>query len=398
MKIGAAADGGSGPLILVTDGWLANSGDVASYMATTAALKDEIPGVRVAISSHHRELVGHLYPELDLVPPLDALIGISWPWTSDADLAERDVITRLIDQANLILVAGGGHMLERYRPEGRIRGHEELLERGKRLAFFAQSIGRFREPVLNGRLRAVLNAAELVLVRDQPSLDIVSGQLDDLTKLHMTADQAFLFEGGRHRLPRPRSLLVATSSHPWDRADDKSELEQSGLHALAGSLTRLLDAGVAERITLASTAQGLGEAGVEIEDDSLAGAVVRNAIPSNLRNRVELCRELLTPGEFLALTTAHVATVSMRMHGAIIAAVGGSPVLIANASDKARSLSERTGGRVAAIADVNDLGCVDELARPMITERKRVLVGQNEATEELRESARTNASLVAELL
>src|SRR4051794_5137008 len=127
----------SRPLVLITEGWLANTGDVASYIATTNSLRRQLPGARVAISAHHRALVGNLYPGLDLVPPLDALTGVSWPWTTREDLAERDVIDQVVDKADLVLAAGGGYLLERYQPEGRIRGFEYLLERGKRLGFFS---------------------------------------------------------------------------------------------------------------------------------------------------------------------------------------------------------------------------------------------------------------------
>ena len=182
------------PFILVTDGWLVNTGDAASYIATTASLKRAIPGARVAISAHHRQLVAGLYPELDLAPPLDAIADVRWPWTTEADITDRGRADELVDDADLILTAGGGYLLERYNPEGRIRVYEELLSRGKRLMFYSQSIGTFEDPELGGRLRAVLEAAELVLVRDEVSQAIVTAQRDP-DGVFLTADEAFLFDG-----------------------------------------------------------------------------------------------------------------------------------------------------------------------------------------------------------
>ena len=384
----------SGPVILVTDGWLANAGDVASYLATSRALKQAIPGVRVVFASHHRALVGDLYPELDLVPPLDVLAGVRWPWTSDADLHERDAIEEEVEHADLALVPGGGNMIERYRPEGRIRTYEELLARGKRLAFFAQSIGRFHDVELRRRLGAVLESAELVLVRDEPSYEMVREQFGEALNLRLTADQAFLFEAPR-RQARARSLLVVASAHPWERSDSESEMTQSGLEALAGSLTRMLEAETVRHITIASTAQGLGPAGVGIEDDAHAGWAVHAAVPTNLRNRVTLRTEYLTAEDFTSLAAAHSATVSMRMHGVILAAVAGSLALLANTSDKASSLSQRTGGRIAGIASAADLGRLDELLTPMLADRRDALRRQGEAVEDLRAIARTSAALIA---
>ncbi len=381
-------------VILVTDGWIANTGDAASYIATTNSLQSAIPGARVAIATHHRGLVGHLYPELDLVPPLDSIAGVEWPWTSPIDQAESAVVERLVEEADIVLAAGGGYLLERYQPEGRIRVYEELLGRGKRLMFYAQSIGRFQDPELGGRLQAVLEAAELILVRDEPSLEIVTAQRG-AENVHLTADEAFLFPPTR-QLSQPRSLLATISAHPWDRRQGASELDEDGYAAQIGaSLGRLLAAGEVRRITLASTGQGLGHAGLGIEDDSLIAAAVREAIPANWRNRVHLVSEYLRPDEYARLAGQHTATLSMRMHGVILATTAGSPVLLANASDKASALSARTGGGIKAIADRDDLGCLDELIAPILAAPADALVGQNEAVEQMRALARKNAELVA---
>lgn len=388
-----AATHRKGPLILVTDGWLGNVGDAASYLATTRSLRRALPGARVAIASHHREVVGHLYPELDLAPPLDSLAGVSWPWSSPADAADRDVAERLVESADLVLAAGGGYLLETYKPEGRIRVYEELLARGKRMMFYAQSIGRFEDAGLRKRLQAVLAAAELILVRDEPSLETVRSQRPG-EGVHLTADEAFLFPRAR-RLSRPRSLFATISLHPWVRNRGGDELRESSLAGLAKSLTRLLSSGAVRRITMASTAQGFAGTGYPLEDDSLAAEVVRAAIPAHLRDRVDLRRDYLRPDAFVELAAQHTAAVSMRMHGAILAALGGTPVLFANASDKARSLSMRTNGAIRGIAGLDALDRVDELLAPLLEDPQGALRSQNEGVEQMRALARTNAELVA---
>lgn len=385
------------PFILVTDGWLVNTGDAASYLATTASLKRALPGARVAISAHHRALVGGLYPDLELAPPLDAIAGVRWPWTSEADAGDRGLAEELVDRADLMLAAGGGYLLERYGPEGRIRVYEELLSRGKRLMFYSQSIGAFEDPELAGRLRKVLRAAELVLVRDEKTKAIVEAQRDP-TGVELTADEAFLFPGVR-RLSRPRTLLVTVSTHPWDRSGASNELDEgSYLRAVGASLGRLLASGAVSRITFASTAQGFGNAELAIEDDSLAAREAIAGIPANLRNRTELVRRYLRPDEYAGLAAGSSAVISMRMHGAILAAVSGSPVLLANASDKAAALAARTGGGIAAITERDDLGMLDEAIRPLLADRHDNLIRQDAAVKEMRDLAAKNATLVAERL
>jgi polysaccharide pyruvyl transferase WcaK-like protein len=384
----------SGPLILVVDGWLANAGDAASYVATTRSLQHELPSARVAIAAHHRSLVGDRYPELDLVPPLDAFADVSWPWTSEEDVAERPVIEALVEKADLVLAAGGGYLLERYQPEPRIRGYEALLERGKRLAFYAQSIGKFSDPNLRARLEAVLEAAELVLLRDEHSLEIVRTQ-GNPQKVQVSADEAFLFPAPR-RVSRPRSLLVTASPHPWERSGENELPDYSFIPEVAGALSRLLRSGLVHKVTLASTAQGLGGSEWEIEDDSELSDAIFAAIPPHQRDMVEVRHGYLTPGQYAELAAQHMALISMRMHGAILAATTGTPVLMANASDKARALSHRTDGGMKGIAERSDLARLDELVAPLLEDPGQARVRQNAAVEEMRGLARRNAKLVAE--
>jgi polysaccharide pyruvyl transferase WcaK-like protein len=385
-----------GPTILVTDGWLANAGDAASYIATTRTLQQALPRARVAISAHHRSLVGHLYPELDLVPPLDALVSTSWAWTTDEDVAERGVIERVVEEADLVVAAGGGYLLERYQPEARIRGYEVLLERGKRLAFYSQSIGRFRDPDLGGRLRAVLQAADLVLVRDELSLEVVREQRDP-DGVHLTADEAFLFPSLR-RIARPRSLMVTPSPHPWERGGDNELREESFIPEVAGALARILADGLARTITLASTAQGLGGPEWALEDDSVVSDAIQAAVPAHIRNRVTVRHGYLTPWQYASLAAEHTALISMRMHGAILAGTAWTPVLIANASDKALGLTRRTDGGLKGIAERSDLTRIDEVISPLLGDPGGARLRQNEAMERMRTLAGRNAQLVAELL
>lgn len=386
----------TGPVILISDGWLGNTGDVAIYEATTASLKRAMPGARVAIAAHHRDLVGDRYPDLDLVPPIDPVAGVSWPWTTAADRAERDVIEGVLEEADVVLAAGGGYLLERYGPEPRIRIYEEVLGRGKRMMFYSQSIGKFRDPGLRQRLVAVLEAADLILVRDEPSLATVEGYRG-AENVHLTADEAFLFPSLR-RLARPRTLLVTVSLHPWDRREGENELDdESHLPEIAAALGRLLAAGSVRSVTLASTAQGLGGPAA-LEDDAVAARAVYEKVPSNWRNRILLTSHYLTPREYAELAARHTALATMRMHGAILGATAGVPVLMLNASDKARALSERTGGGIRSVRRRADLGRMDELVLPILENPGRVLVGQNAALEQMRTLARTNANLVKEAL
>ena len=291
------------------------------------------------------------------------------------------------------MAAGGGYLLERYRPEARIRGYETLLEQDKRLAFYSQSIGRFRDPDLANRLKAVLRAAELVLVRDELSLEIVREQRD-ANGVHLTADEAFLFPSCR-RIARPHSLMITPSPHPWERDGDNELPDESFIPEVAAALTRLLASGLVGSTTLASTAQGLGGPDWALEDDSIVSGEILAAIPAHLRNRVNVVRGYLTPWQYAALAAEHTALISMRMHGAILASTARTPALMANASDKARELARRTGGAIGGVADRSEIAQIDELAAPLLERPAEARLLQNAAVEEMRTLATQNAKLIA---
>jgi polysaccharide pyruvyl transferase WcaK-like protein len=382
-------------LILITDGWLANAGDAAIHLAMRRSLRRRLPGHRVALACHQRALVGDRYPDLDLVSPLDGLVGVRWPWTSEEDIAGRDELDALLERADLVVVPGGGFLEEHYGPEARIRGWEYLLERGKRLVFYSQTIGAFADPALRERLARVLNAAELVLVRDSASADRVRALG---IEPELTADEAFLLPRPRRRPRRPRSLLVTASTHPWATPDGAVAVVDEEIERLAETIARLLERGAARRVTLASTTQGLGGERWALEDDGIASRDIYDRLPARLRADVELVSGYVSAGDYLALAAGHTVAISMRMHGAILGAVGGALVVLANLSAKARDLGQRTAGGLHVIRDHAELARVEERLGELLQAPRRARAAQVAALESLRESALRSSRLVAGLV
>lgn len=383
-------------LLLVTDGWLANAGDAAIHLAMRRSLRRRLPGHRVALACHQRALVGDRYPDLDLVPPLDGLVGVRWPWTSDEDLAGARELDALLERADLVVVPGGGFLEEHYGPEPRIRGWEYLLERGKRLAFYSQTIGVFNDPALLGRLVRVLKAAELVLVRDSTSLERLRGLGVDC---ELTADEAFLLTRPPRRRRRPRSLLVTASTHPWATPEGAvADVTDEEIALLAEAVARLLERGDARRVTLASTTQGLGGERWALEDDGPAARLIYDRLPAHRRGDVELVTGYVSASDYADLAARHTAAVSMRMHGAILGTVSGALVALANLSAKARDLGHRTAGGIHVVQDHRELAGLDEVLGELLGGPRRARTAQSAALELMREAALRSSGLVAELV
>jgi len=195
---------------------------------------------------------------------------------------------------------------------------------------------------------------------------------------------------------RERALLVTVSFHPWFVSDSGAlPVGDEEIEGVAGSLTRLLDRRVVDRVTFASTAQGLGGARWALEDDLIAARAVTDHLPDELAGRVMVAPGYLSPGDYMRLAARHSAVVSMRMHGAILAAVSGTPALLANAAAKVR-----WAGDVGfeALRSRHELGLLDDRLAPLLSGIRRWRRDQRQAVEQLRRLAERNARLVAELL
>jgi len=375
--------------IVIGDVWLANAGDAAIALAMSEALGRALGRVELSFACHHRNLVGDRYPELDLVPPLTTLVGGEGAWTTAADRQERSRLEKLVDGAELVIATGGGYLYEHYRPEARIRVYESLLDAGKRFGFYAQSVGRFTEPALRERMCAVLEAADLVLLRDQASVEAVR-ELGVSRTLHLTADEAVLLTPPR-AVPRSSDLLVCASLHPWARGESVITPAEV-LEAIGTALGRALAAGTIRDVTLASTVQGLGGVEWALEDDACAAEQVLAGLATDVRARVRKIDGYVSVREFLALAAAHDRALSTRMHGALLAAIAGTPVVVVNGSDKTRNLA------LGGFLTVEQPSELDGALAGLAARRDALLEAQRAALSRLRERAAANAELVAELM
>jgi colanic acid/amylovoran biosynthesis protein len=363
------------------------------------SLTNAIDGARLVFCCHQHRLVGYRYPELELAPPLECLVRDNLPWTDERDHAERDSVERLVAEADLVIAPGGGFLYEHYNPEGRLATYEALLDRGKRLVFYSQSIGEFSDPTLRARLAAILRASALVLVRDQISYETARAW-GGIGELELTADEAFLLTARRRPFVRNgRALLATVSLHPWWTGSNGALwLDDSDMQAVAASLTRLLERGLVNRITFASTTHGLGGPRWALEDDYDAALAVVAHMPDRLSSRLTVVPGYVSADDYMQLATRHSLAMSMRMHGAILAAVAETPTLLANAAAKVQWARTPGAPVFETIHERADLGRLDERLKELLAERKRWKQDQQRAVSGLRQLADTNARRVAEAL
>lgn len=316
--------------MLVTDCWLANAGDAALALATEQAVRRAAPGAAVLHAAYQGDLLGDRYPELEMVPPLSALLGTEFAppspekWSGEHGLG-------LVADADLVVSQGGGFLLEHYQPWERLFALARVIELGKPLVLLGQGIGHFRLARARALMRAIVRGAHAVSVRDEHSYDHVIDLGADADRVRLTGDLTWLLVSPTRQSSEHVGVgvLLTQHEHAPDNALDRQALSNE---VLSEVLSRTGD----ETITIASTVQGLAARGFE-DDTSTAEAAVA-ALPAAQRARVAIVEGYLTAEQALARFGSCRAVVTQRLHPAVFALAQGVPAALLLGGDKAAVL------------------------------------------------------------
>ena len=316
--------------MLVSDAWLANAGDAAIATALQKIVLDLAPDAAVLHASYQHDLVGALIPALDVIPPLEALLGT--PWSSP--LAGWEDGLDLLRGADLVISQGGGFLMEPYQAWKRLTALADVVRHGRPLCFFGQTIGRYRAAPARRLLHASLAGAQLIVVRDPASIHNVVDLGASPDSVHLGTDLAFAhFDPCPAPQPARAGIGVVLSEEEMD------PIARQERRALAHRvLAAVIDAASDEPIIAWSTAQGLGHAGIE-DDGRLARDAIR-ALPRQNASRVQLVDGYVTPDEAIGLVSRLQGLVTMRMHPALFAAASGTPWCLIHAGQKLRVLED----------------------------------------------------------
>ena len=367
---------GSGPRILVADGWFANAGDGAIVLAMARSLERVIPGVRLLFCAPHRRLVERHYPSLTFVDPLADLLA------ARPDLAQ---------DADAVISKGGGHLFEHYPNEARFGAYGRLAELGVPLAFYAQSVGWWVDPALRARLAASLESARIVVVRDPESAEHIDRMRIRPRATAVTVDEALMLPIGSTSPPGPDAgvSLNALARTPVAGA---AEPAPDGLAVRHAEIVERL-AATHPAVRACSTVQGFSAVSDEIEDDALHHARVRDLLSSRAAKRFEVIEGFLPPDRLRAAFRGLDVLVSARLHAALLAMLEGVPAVYVSSNFKGVSLFRRLGLEHLVVEDSDpaEVMAALERARDERASLPRRLAG-------MRRVARTNAPLVAEAL
>lgn len=325
------------PRILVADAWLANGGDGAISIATDRLIRAAFPAAAVLHAAYQSDLVGHHYPELDLVPPLAGLLDVVWELPETRGWSIGDRVT-LVEDADVVLSQGGGFLIEHYEPWQRLDAYERVVELGLPIGFLAQTIGRFEREDRRASLSRALVGAAAVSVRDRRSFDNVIELGVPADRVRLSADEAFsLFP--REPSPGAHRGVTVVLSRDTLTGEEGFVADEPGLAQTLGEALRLVAEQIdPEEVTVCSTTQGLGPLDRGLEDDDLFADEVVASLPEGIRRRVRRVHGYLAPLACARLIARSRALVSMRMHPMIFGLSQGVPTVAITKAHKAVDL------------------------------------------------------------
>lgn len=226
-------------------------------------------------------------------------------------------------EADLVLSSPGGFFQDHYPVEPRLRGLELAADLGKPVVLLPQSFGPFWKPETLRRIPEVFNRARRILTRDEPSRELLLSLGVSPAIVRPAADAAFLWrtlapDAFRSRSGPIRKVALCFRHWPYGEAPGRDEV----VRRAAAFCRHLLSDPVRELLFL-STCQGVPGYG----DDSELSVRIADALPPALRARCAVERGRLGPRELMAAYGACDAFAGMRLHGAILAMLGGTPAM-----------------------------------------------------------------------
>ncbi len=355
--------------ILLTNTLMLNGGEAATVTAVVDLLRRSFgPETEIVVYEQGARAAARLFPEFRFrpqlhghvshaprIPVLGPLIGrlnrtrfqaAARSWCAGDRRRARRLATRgeaidldLYDSADLVVSSGGTYLVGNYDIEPRLFDYELCLQMGKPLVFFTQSMGPFRADTRE-RLRAILDRALLILLRDEAS----RGHLRELgvsnPNLHLCADAVFALEakappGAGDGAPRARPR-IAVSVRNWHYfATTPAAVGMAAyLRAIAAAVVRLVRGHGAE-VVFVSTCQGVPE--YWYDDAGVAGEVLR-MLPEDVRRSASVDGAFHRPGDLIALLQGFDLVIATRFHMAILAMLAGTPTVAVAYESKTREL------------------------------------------------------------
>jgi len=333
-----------------------NGGDEALLRATIFLLEKTYSNTKITVLCNDLTNTKKYFPDLLIAGDLDHVFGKPFKrWSIDhfkiltrSIFFDRFDLSKLLDipyilltseeketrnifiQADLIIASAGGYLHDFYDNNKRLEVFYLLNKIKKQVILFGQSIGPFWKSNTRTSFLNVLNAVNLILLRESISLQHLKNLGVSNPATFVTTDNAFILHEQYPQLFRyrqqPKNKIVLSFRY-WK--DDGAKIIQ-----LAKSICILLLKSPMNSITFLSTCQGVAN----YTDDSLIAKKIISQLPTSLQKRCNIDRKKYSIPDLIEQYSQYDAYIGMRLHGAILAMLGGTPAFNIGYEDKTKGI------------------------------------------------------------
>ena len=348
--------------ILITNSVPLNGGDEALLRATYLSLNKIFPNAEITVLCSKIDECRKYINDIKLDSDLEFLdlnrvtfkqrvnfkirrtmlkiFNISWDSNLSLLFAKDDEarIKKLYKNCDLVISSAGGFLHDFYEIRPRIEGFKLALNYKKAVVLFSQSIGPFWKDNSKALVAKTFPKLSAIFLREFVSLTHLRDSGIPILNVKVTSDAAFLW-----RLLMPELFICKTGKVKTIAMCFRNwPLDSSNIHQTiekAVQLCSYLLNDKDKRIIFLSTCQGIPG----YVDDSEHAKKIKAALPEESRARCEIITKRHSPVDLIKEYSKCDAFIGMRLHGAILSMLGGTPAIGLGYEDKTKGIFSNLG-------------------------------------------------------
>jgi colanic acid/amylovoran biosynthesis protein len=265
-------------------------------------------------------------------------------------------IIKLYKNADYIISSPGGYLNDDYGYSLRVDAFKIALHFNKKLIFLGHSLGPFYNLSDHEDLKKIFSYATHIFLREEYSNIQLKSIGYNTNNVSVTTDIAFCLYNHYRFLFKEKSQQgkkIVVSFRKWDYQENLSFIIQMGLKIIL----YLIEIGY--HVTFLSTCQGLEY----YVDDSEIGMEIFNRLDNENKPFFEVEFKKYSVPDLISYYSRFDAYIGMRLHGAILSMLGGTPAFNLGYEDKSKGIYERIG---LPLFQVNFRSDLNQIIIPLI--------------------------------
>jgi len=230
-----------------------------------------------------------------------------------------------VNKADIIIAPGGGYLTDSYYMQFNLALFNYSIGLGKKLYYYAQSIGPFWKKTTFKFLKPIFFKADFIIMRDNESIQHIEKLLGQIpNNCEVTADAAFCF-CNIYKKKKVETKKIGISVRDWNFSNIKEPYKKSisNYKNNLKSICEFLIEKYNYHITFISTCQGEKS----YKDDSVIALEIKSMVNEKYKENIIVNREFHRPEELIKIFREFDFFIGTRMHSIILNFLNLTPCL-----------------------------------------------------------------------